>query len=69
MPSKKTTNGPRVILHTQVTGRVAEWLVQMKDEGYVTSYTDAVHQGLILLHQKFMGLAEERPTTEREQTS
>jgi hypothetical protein len=69
MPSKKTTNGPRVILHTQVTGRVAAWLVEMKDEGYVTSYTDAIHQGLILLRQKFMALAEERPAREGEQSS
>jgi hypothetical protein len=63
MPTKKMkTDGASVTLHTQVSGKVAEWLVEMKEDGYVTSYTDAVLQGLVLLHTKFSSLTRREPS-------
>ena len=56
MPSKRTANGPRVTLHTQVTGEPARWLDEMKESGFVTSYTDAVLQGIVLLRRKYVAL-------------
>lgn len=56
MPSKRTTNGPRVTLHTQVTGEPARWLDEMKESGFVTSYTDAVLQGIVLLRRNYVAL-------------
>jgi hypothetical protein len=46
-----------VALHSQISGVVAEWLIEMKDAGYVNNYTDAVNRGLILLYEKFKTLA------------
>jgi hypothetical protein len=64
MPTKRKTEGPSLTLHAQVSGKVAEWIIQMKEDGLVTSYTDAVLQGLILLRSKFksMGSTESSPT-------
>jgi hypothetical protein len=53
MPTKRKAEGPSLTLHTQITGKVAEWLIEMKEDGFVTSYTDAVLQGLVLLRSKF----------------
>jgi hypothetical protein len=53
MPTKRKIEGPTLTLHAQVTGKVAQWLIEMKQDGFVTSYTDAVLQGLILLRSKF----------------
>jgi hypothetical protein len=53
MPTKRKIEGPSLTLHVQVTGKVAEWLTEMKADGCVTSYTDAVLQGLVLLRGKF----------------
>jgi len=49
-------NGPRVTLHTQVTGEPARWLDEMKESGFVTSYIDAVLQGIVLLRRKYVAL-------------
>jgi len=64
MPTKKKIEGPTLTLHAQVSGKVAEWLIEMREDGLVTSYTDAVLQGLILLRSKFknMGSTESSPT-------
>jgi hypothetical protein len=64
MPTKKKIEGPSLTLHAQVSGKVAEWLIELREDGLVTSYTDAVLQGLILLHSKFksVGSTESSPT-------
>lgn len=66
MPSKRKIEGPSLTLHAQVTGKVAEWLIEMKTDGLITSYTDAVLQGLILLRSKFktMGSTESSTTVD-----
>ena len=64
MPTKRKIEGPTLTLHAQVNGKVAEWLIEMREDGLVTSYTDAVLQGLILLRSKFksVGSTESSPT-------
>ena len=57
MPTRKKIDGPHVALHSQISGIVAEWLIEMKDAGYVNNYTDAVNQGVVLLYEKFKTLA------------
>jgi hypothetical protein len=72
MPTRKKNDGPFVALHTQVSGRVAAWLIEMKQEGYVTTCTDAVHQGLILLYCKLKNIEqaeEEKEPTDDEGAS
>ena len=57
MPTRKKIDEPHVALHSQISGIVAEWLIEMKDAGYVNNYTDAVNQGVVLLYEKFKTLA------------
>lgn len=40
-------------IHVRVTGKPAMWLAEMKAEGFVSTNTDAVIQGLIMLYKQY----------------
>jgi len=40
-------------IHVRITGKPAVWLAEMKDEGFVSTNTDAVIQGLIVLYKQY----------------
>ena len=48
----ENSNGSKIRINTVVIGEPAEWLIEWKRRGLVTSYTDAIIQALRTFNEK-----------------
>jgi len=51
---KENTLKPRVRINTVLIGEPAEWLIEWRRRGLITSYTDAITQALRVLHERIL---------------
>lgn len=50
------------MLHVQVSGILAQWLIEMKDAGFVPNNTQAVSEGIKLLRKEYMQMNRPQST-------
>jgi hypothetical protein len=62
MPSQRNGSGPKIMLHVQVSGILAQWLIEMKDAGFVPNNTQAVSEGIKLLRKEYMQMNRPQST-------
>lgn len=54
MPSQRNGSGPKIMLHVQISGILAQWLIEMKETGFVPNNTHAVNEGIKLLRKEYI---------------